>query len=114
MKKLQITFVALLLLIIAACGSENDNDNNNAKGNDETNEVLKEIMFGAATDGGVWYTLSGAMEDEMEEVFHDSSTAIVEGGSTANVLGIGKGDFDIGFTNGEAISEANEGTGEFD
>ncbi|HLR23395.1 MAG TPA: TAXI family TRAP transporter solute-binding subunit [Pseudogracilibacillus sp.] len=114
MRKLQITFAALLLLIIAACDSENDNDNNNAKGNDEPTEVPSEITFGAATVGGVWYTLSGAMEDEMEEVFPDSSTAIVEGGSTANVLGIGQGKFDIGFTNGEAISEANEGTGEFD
>src|SRR5699024_11862090 len=51
---------------------------------------------------------------EMEEVFPESSTAIVEGGSTANVIGIGKGDFDIGFTNGEAILEADEGPVEFD
>src|SRR5699024_12623449 len=114
MKKSQITFAALLLLVVAACDYVKDNDSNEAKGNDEPTEVPSQINFGAATVGGVCYTLSGAMEDEMEEVFPDSSTAIVEGGSTANVLGIGKGDFDIGFTNGEAISEANEGTGEFD
>src|SRR5699024_5578561 len=93
---------------------ENDNDNNNAKGNDEPTEVPSEITFGAATVGGVWYTLSGAMDDEMEEVFPDSSTAMVEGGSTADVLGIGQGNVDIGCGNVEAIYEANDDTGEFE
>ncbi len=58
--------------------------------------------------------IAGAMSDKMKEIFPDSSVAIVEGGSTANLLGLGDGTFDIAFTNGEAISEANNGTGEFD
>lgn len=115
MKKIQLLFMMMSLLFIAACGSDNEAKNNSEGGNnDEPTEVPSDITIGAATVGGVWYTLAGAMDDELDEVFPDSSTAIVEGGSTANVLGIGEGKFDIGFTNGEAISEANEGTGEFD
>src|SRR5690625_2102754 len=118
MKRLILVLIAMLLVILVACGSNNNSTTNN---NDEPDkdtpnaeEVPDELTFGAATVGGVWYTLSGAMKDKMTDIFPDSSVAIVEGGSTANILGLGKGEFDIGFTNGEAISEANEGIGQFD
>ncbi|OZU87209.1 hypothetical protein CIL03_18120 [Virgibacillus indicus] len=114
MKKfLLLILAALIMTVIAACGSEEEVDGT-GDGEGEATETPSELTFGAATQGGVWYTLGGAMSDKMNEVFPDSSVAIVEGGSTANLLGLGDGTFDIAFTNGEAISEANNGEGEFD
>src|SRR5690625_4518766 len=117
MKRLLMFLMLLSVLVIVACGSDDDAEdigNNEDASADEPTEVPSEVTFGAATVGGVWYTLAGAMDDKMDDVFPDTSTAIVEGGSTANILGLGKGTFDIGFTNGEAIAEANNGTGEFE
>ncbi|GAB3798212.1 TAXI family TRAP transporter solute-binding subunit [Virgibacillus kimchii] len=118
MKKFFIFLMGIALVALAACGGDEETSGTDNGGGDEgageATEVPEELTFGAATQGGVWYTLGGAMADQMNEVFPDSSVAIVEGGSTANILGLGDGTFDIGFTNGEAIAEANEGTGEFD
>ncbi|MFA1821492.1 TAXI family TRAP transporter solute-binding subunit [Virgibacillus oceani] len=118
MKKFLLFLMAILtMMIIAACGSGEEADGDaggEGTSGEEATEVPSELTIGAATQGGVWYTLGGAMSDQMNDVFPDSSTAIVEGGSTANILGLGDGTFDIGFTNGEAIAEANNGTGEFD
>lgn len=119
MKKfLLLMLAALTMTVIAACGSEEEVDGTdngeNDSGGEEATEVPEELTIGAATQGGVWYVLGGAMSEQMGDVFPDSSTAIVEGGSTANILGLGDGTFDIAYTNGEAISEAYNGTGEFD
>lgn len=117
MKRILMLLMMISVLALAACGSDDeteDKEGNDDAGESEATEVPEEVTFGAATVGGVWYTLAGAMDEKMGGVFPDSNTAIVEGGSTANILGLGKGAFDIGFTNGEAISEANNGTGEFD
>lgn len=120
MKKFIIFVIISVMVALTACSQESSNDasteegSSNGSGGGEPTEVPSEITFGAATVGGVWYTIAGAMSDKMKEIFPDSSVAIVEGGSTANLLGLGDGTFDIAFTNGEAISEANNGTGEFD
>lgn len=114
MKKFNYVFLLVMTLLLVACGGNNESDNNESNNGNEASEVPSEITFGSATVGGVWYTLSGAMKDKLTDVFPDSSVAIVEGGSTANILGIGKGEFDIGFTNGEAIAEANNGEGQFE
>ena len=130
-----LSALLVFVLALAACGNGEDTEGEGAEdpgaeedateGEEEAGEVdtsdgseatetPSEITFGAATVGGVWYTLAGAMSDEMNDIFPDSTTAIVEGGSTANILGIGNHTFDVGFTNAEAIAEAHEGTGEFD
>lgn len=120
MKKFIIFVIISVMVALTACSQESSNDasteegSSNGSGGGEPTEVPSEITFGAATVGGVWYTIAGAMSDKMKEIFPDSSVAIVEGGSTANLLGLGDGTFDIAFTNGEAISEANNGTGEFE
>ena len=122
MKRLFILLLAALMIAVVGCGSDDDaSGSDNEKRNETENtesegavETPEDITFGAATVGGVWYTLAGAMGDEMSNVFPDSSVTVVEGGSTANLLGLGDGTFDVAYSNGEAISEANEGTGEFD
>jgi hypothetical protein len=119
MKRFLLILLAMVtMIILAACGDEEEAEeasaNGDSNGGEAPTEVPTELTVGAATQGGVWYVLGGAMSDKFDEIFPDSSTAIVEGGSTANILGIGDGTFDIGYTNGEAISEAYNGTGEFD
>lgn len=117
MKRLLVLLLGVVMIALIGCSSDEDTPGTDAD-SEETGEVdietPEDITFGAATVGGVWYTLGGAMSDKMGEVFPDSSVTIVEGGSTANLLGLGKGTFDVAFSNGEAIPEANNGTGEFD
>ncbi len=110
-KILTLFVVSTLLIVLIACNERENADNVDEDGNLTTPDTIE---FGAATVGGVWYTLAGAMGDKMNEIFPDSSISIVEGGSTANILGLGNRTFDVAFTNGEAIAEANNGTGEFD
>lgn len=110
-KYLTLFIVSILMIALVACDDGDSAGEADAEGNLTTPDT---IGFGAATVGGVWYTLAGAMSDKMNEIFPDSAVSIVEGGSTANILGLGNGTFDIAFTNGEAISEANNGTGEFE
>lgn len=113
-KKIFLFIVSILLLALVACdnnGDELNSDNTKENGNITTPDS---IGFGAASVGGFWYTLAGAMGDQMKEIFPDSTVSIVEGGSIANLMGLGNGTFDVAFTNSEAISEANNGEGEFD
>lgn len=116
MKKLFIFFITIVVLMIVAVGCSSDagseEKGGEAKGGDI--ETPKEITFGSATVGGFWYTLSGAMADKMVDVFPDSSTTIVEGGSVSNLLGLGQGTFQVGFSNGQTVPEALNGIGAFE
>ncbi|WP_087972355.1 TAXI family TRAP transporter solute-binding subunit [Oceanobacillus rekensis] len=112
MKKINgllVGFIALTLVLIG-CSSDEDGESTS----DAESGVPAEITFGSATVGGFWYTLSGAMADVMTDVFPDSSTTIVEGGSVSNLLGLGQGAYHVGFSNGQTVPEALNGIAAFD
>ncbi|SES77985.1 hypothetical protein SAMN05421676_101431 [Salinibacillus kushneri] len=106
-------FLAGILIGCSSESGESDTDNSGQSGVAESG-VPSEITFGSATQGGFWYTLSGAMSDKMGEIFPDSSTTIVEGGSISNLLGLGQGKYHIGFSNGQTVPEALNGENAFD
>ncbi|WP_438314426.1 TAXI family TRAP transporter solute-binding subunit [Sporosarcina sp. FA9] len=110
-KKTGLLFtLMLMMLVLAACGG---NDKGSDNGGEKAEGAPKEITFGSATVGGFWYTLSAAMSDKMTALYPDSSVTIVEGGSVSNLLGLGDGTFQIGFSNGQTVPEAINAIGPF-
>jgi uncharacterized protein len=71
------------------------------------------ITFGAATIGGFWYVLAGALADEMESEL-GSRVSVIEGGSVTNITGLESGEFQFGLANGQNVPEALEGFGDFE
>lgn len=111
-KKTGLLFtLMLMMLVLAACGG---NDKSSDNGGEKAEGAPTEITFGSATVGGFWYTLSAAMSDKMSVLYPDSSVTIVEGGSVSNLLGLGNGTFQIGFSNGQTVPEAINAIGPFD
>ncbi|QQK78435.1 TAXI family TRAP transporter solute-binding subunit [Salicibibacter cibarius] len=101
-------FGVVLVLVLAACQEESIEDNENEDGEPDN------FSIGAAATGGEWHSIAASMSEEIQEIFPESNTDIVEGGSIANLTGIHEGTFDIGFSNGEAIPLAEEAEGEFE
>ncbi|MDQ0340745.1 TRAP transporter TAXI family solute receptor [Caldalkalibacillus uzonensis] len=119
---LLIMLLGMLVVAAAACGGSTDTGTNGeeeqqGQGNQSesaTPEVPADFTFGAATVGGFWYTLAGAMGEEIQKIFPESSVTVVEGGSVANLLGLGDGSFVIAFSNGQTIPEALNGLKAFE
>lgn len=120
MKKKWLPIVSMILaftLLVTACGgggadSGNATQDNNGQ-NDQSQPVnTSNITIGAATIGGFWYVLAGALGDEMKKQMNTNMT-VIEGGSIANIQGIANGQFQIGFTNGQNLIEALKGFGGF-
>ncbi|QHS23369.1 TAXI family TRAP transporter solute-binding subunit [Virgibacillus sp. MSP4-1] len=116
MKKRMWLLAATIFMagILIGCSSQSGGSNNNGEGASASGGAPSEITFGAATQGGFWYTLSGAMSDKMNNLFPDSSTTIVEGGSISNLLGLGQDKFHIAFSNGQTVPEALNGEKAFE
>ncbi len=72
-----------------------------------------QITFGAAAQGGFWYSFAGALGNQIEGEL-ESRVAVVEGGSEANIEGLASDQFQIALTNGQTVPEALEGFGAFD
>lgn len=118
MKKKWYPFLAILMafsLLVTACGGGGGTDSSPAPqqdGGEEQAIDTSNITIGAATIGGFWYVLSGALGDEMKKQMGTNVT-VIEGGSIANIQGIVNGQFQIGFTNGQNLIEALQGFGGF-
>ena len=111
MKKILAVWMIFMLLVLAACSSNQAGTSESDK--PEAEGAPRDMTFGSATVGGFWYTLSGAMGEKMKEVFPDSSVTIVEGGSVSNLLGLSQGTFALGFSNGQTVPEALNGMNSF-
>ena len=107
-------FLAFSVGLVACGGGGSDDSGGSGNGNGGGGELgTSDITFGAASQGGFWYALAGAYGNEIENEL-DSSVAVVEGGSLANIEGIAGGEFKMGFSNGQNVIEALEGFGGFD
>ena len=102
-------FLALSFVLVACGGGGSGDSGNSGDGEVDTSE----LTFGAASQGGFWYALAGAYGNNIEEEL-DTSVAVVEGGSLANIEGIANGEFKMGFSNGQNVIEALEGFGGFE
>lgn len=115
MKKLLGLLTLALIMVLAACSSEEASSSGSESSEPAAADAVpQDIAFGSATVGGFWYTLSAGMADKMEPLFPDSSVTIVEGGSVSNLLGLDKGTFAVGFANGQTVPEALNGINAFE
>ncbi|SOC41848.1 TAXI family TRAP transporter solute-binding subunit [Salinicoccus kekensis] len=129
-KHLLLIFTLAFVLVLGACNGNNEEEAGDASseaeaetGEDtgiesessaaESAEMPADIGFASATVGGFWNTLSGAMSEDLQTVFPESSTTIVEGGSISNMMGMDEGTYVIGFANAPNVTEAYEGAGDF-
>lgn len=103
MKKLIVSFLALALVLLSACNDSGDGAQDDTKFN-----------FGAATQGGFWYTLAAAMGEEIAKEFEGANVNIIEGGSISNLIAINEGDFQLGFATGQDVPNALEGNEPFE
>lgn len=101
-----------MAISFTACSGGQTDGSSNTRGGDGAK--VRDFTFGAATQGGFWYVFAGAIGDEIQKTIPGSTVAVVEGGSISNLQGIENGQFQIGFSNGEAVPEALQGTGQFD
>lgn len=114
MTKKILTLIGVFLafsVVLVACGGGDSAESGNDGGEGQVD--TSEITFGAASQGGFWYTFAGAYGNMIEEEL-DSSVAVVEGGSLANIEGIATDQFQIGLSNGQNVTEALEGFGGFE
>lgn len=83
--------------------------------NSDSNKIdaPADFTFAAASSGGFWYTLAGAMSEDIQKIFPDSSVTVVEGGSVSDLLGLGNGIYTVGLSMGQTVPQALEGTGPF-
>ncbi|WP_431028761.1 TAXI family TRAP transporter solute-binding subunit [Lysinibacillus sp. LZ02] len=119
MKKWSLLAVlSMLIMILAACSGSSDEVTSSGSEDGSTSGGASgapaDFSFGSATVGGFWYTLSGAMSEKMKDYFPNSTTTIVEGGSTSNILGMNQGIYAIGITNAPNIIEAEQGIEPFE
>lgn len=133
-KRFLLIFTLAFMLILGACSDEAANEAGDDAATDESTteegsteetgmesesseaedvEMPADISFASATVGGFWNTLSGAMSEDLQVIFPDSSTTIVEGGSISNMMGMDEGTYAIGFANAPNVTEAYEGEGDF-
>lgn len=101
-----------LSVVLAACGGGDGSGGSESGGGGEQVDT-SEITIGAASQGGFWYSFAGAYGNKIEEEL-DTTTAVVEGGSLANIEGISQGQFQVGLSNGQNVVEALEGFGGFE
>ncbi|MCF6094851.1 TAXI family TRAP transporter solute-binding subunit [Microaerobacter geothermalis] len=121
-KLLFVLMVGLLALLLTACGGETKSSTQPSSTEKQGTEAItqsnapqaQEFTFGAATQGGLWYTLAGAMGDEIQKAIPGSTVTVIEGGSITNLLGLESGKFQIGFSNGQTVPEALNGIGKFE
>lgn len=104
-KRNPLLFLMLALMFaLSACGGQSTG------GSDSGDKAFK---FAAATQGGSWYALAGAMGDEIRKTTDGSSVTVVQGGSVSNLIGLEAGKFEIGFSNGQTVPQALNGEGPF-
>lgn len=126
-KYLTIFMVFTFVLILAACGGADENNTDDEATDSEANaseaeseskqadgvDVPSDFSFASATVGGFWNTLSASMSDDLQTVFPETSSTIIEGGSISNLIGLDNGTYSLGFANAPNVTEAFEGAGDF-
>src|SRR5690625_4578631 len=114
-----ISMAMALLLILVACNSENDGGNTTSKDNGSIGEDYEKALDGefitilTGGSSGVYFPLGGTMAkiyQDMGAKSNSESTAA----SAANATTLNQGKAEIGFSMGDAASDAYEGVGSFE
>ena len=115
-----------LVLSIAGCGggtnqkadqdgSTQENTSITEKTGEQNSAVENiDLRWGTIFAGGAWQVVGQAMFEDIKRENNNITGSILPSGTTANVLGVHKGKFDIGFSLTDATASAWEGTGFFE
>jgi hypothetical protein len=72
-----------------------------------------EIQFGTMVAGGTWQLIGTAMLEDVKRACPDITGSTLPSSSTANVMGVSSGKFNMGLTQTDTAADAWEGVGFF-
>lgn len=80
---------------------------------DATAQTKYEVRWGTITAGGAWQVVGAAMLGDIRKSNPDITGSIVPSSTSANVLGVQQGKFNLGFSLSDTTADAWEGKGYF-
>lgn len=112
-KGLSFALLAVLLLVVSACG---DGDAAGASGadGDKLEAPDKFLQIGTGPMGSGWYPITTVMSDIYMDNFNGVNASQIEGGSVANLRSLDVGDIQVGLNYTSDYSDAISGEGDFE
>lgn len=128
-KKIFIGIVIILSLLLSGCGSsapsnqaETKTDTNaasqgsNSSSNSSSDNSIAEpidLKWGTIQSGGAWQILGNAFLEDIKNANPQITGSTVPSSTTANVMGVHTGEFNIAFSLGDTTADAWQGEGYF-
>lgn len=121
----RLSLIALLvitmLLILAACGQKPGRQETSKQSETGTSDArLKssfvepiELRWGTTTAGGAWQVIGNAMLEDIKRENTNITGSCVPSTTTANVLGVHEGKYNVGFSLTDTTADAWNGEGFF-
>lgn len=112
-KKTIITLLAItMLLLSAACGQQPKSTASDTKPQNVSVKPI-DIRWGTITAGGAWQVIGSAMLEDIKKANPNITGSCVPSTTTANVLGVYEGKYNIAFSLSDTTADAWKGEGFF-
>ncbi|WP_099352614.1 TAXI family TRAP transporter solute-binding subunit [Fredinandcohnia onubensis] len=111
-----LTLLLALVLLIAACSSDNTNGDDKDEGGDSSAESgTIDLLMGTGSQGGTYFPLGAEMANVWNKnIDNVNVTSTESGASVENLAKISNGEFDLGMTVNLPAYNALNGTGDFE
>lgn len=108
------------LLLLAGCGSnpnsqntQNTGENQNTSTSTSSGGKTTNLRWGTITAGGAWQVIGNAMLEDIKKAYPNITGSTLPSTTSANVLGVHEGKFDIAFSIADTTADAWQGEGYF-
>lgn len=111
-----LTLLLALVLLIAACSSDNTNgDDKDEEGDSSAESGTIDLLMGTGSQGGTYFPLGAEMANVWNKnIDNVNVTSTESGASVENLAKISNGEFDLGMTVNLPAYNALNGTGDFE
>ncbi|MEH7382917.1 TAXI family TRAP transporter solute-binding subunit [Bacillus sp. JJ1533] len=111
-----LTLLLALVLVIAACSSDNTNgEDKDDVGKDSGDKGTVDLLMGTGSQGGTYFPLGAEMANVWNKnIERVNVTSTESGASVENLAKISNGEFDLGMTVNLPAYDALNGTGDFE
>lgn len=118
-KKLLASILVIGLVLLTGCGTKSTSpDKTTSKANEvketkSTENQSTKLRWGTITAGGAWQVIGNAMLEDIKKANSNITGSTLPSTTTANVLGVHEGKFDIAFSIADTTADAWNGEGYF-